>query len=231
MARQARLFISQCPVLIQLQGVVGQDVFLCRQAFGLFLNQMPASASTEGVQIHAWCLVPKGAQLLISALEPEQVGRFVQNINRHFSPQVRKMQDVKTASLWEPRFKSTVVQPGLRSLQACLFVEQFALRQGQASDGAIYPWSSFGAHCGVVSVAWLTDLPYYWQLGNTPFERQVRYREFSENLGGNAFDNLADCLAKGWLWCDDAFALQIGPLANRAVKPRPRGRPRLDANA
>jgi putative transposase len=228
MARLARLFIPECPMVLELQGIAGQDVFKTREAFSLFHAQMPESASEEGIALHAYCLVPGGALLMMSARQAVQVGRFVQNLNRHFSPAVRQVQTVNSSAIWEPRFKSTVVQPGLRSLKACLFVEQLAERATGAPDLATYPWSSFAAHAGVVNEAWLVDLPIYWQLGNTPFERQSRYRQFSEQgLGESDSSVLAECLRKGWLWSDDVFCTQIQELANRPVRPRPRGRPTI----
>ena len=36
MARQARLFIPDCPMVLELQGVAGQDVFKTRAAFSIF---------------------------------------------------------------------------------------------------------------------------------------------------------------------------------------------------
>lgn len=228
MARQARLFVPECPMVLELQGIAGQDVFKTREAFSLFHAQMPQSASEEGIAVNAYCLVPGGALLMISAPQAVQVGRFVQNLNRHFSPAVRQVQTVSSSAIWEPRFKSTVVQPGLRSLKACLFVEQLAARVTGAPDLATYPWSSFAAHAGVVNEAWLVDLPFYWQLGNTPFERQSRYRQFSEQgMGEQDMAALSECLRKGWLWSDDAFCAQIQDLANRPVRPRPRGRPTI----
>lgn len=228
MARLARLFIPECPMVLELQGIAGQDVFKTRESFSLFHAQMPESASEEGIALHAYCLVPGGALLMMSARQAVQVGRFVQNLNRHFSPAVRQVQTVNSSAIWEPRFKSTVVQPGLRSLKACLFVEQLAERATGAPDLATYPWSSFAAHAGVVNEAWLVDLPIYWQLGNTPFERQSRYRQFSEQgLGEHDSSALSECLRKGWLWSDDAFCTQIQELANRPVRPRPRGRPTI----
>ena len=226
MARQARLFIPECPTVLELQGIAGQAVFKSREAFELLHARLPASAEEEGVQIHAYCLVPNRAMLMISAGQAAQVGRFVQNLNRHFSPAVRRVQTVMSSILWEPRFKSTVVQPGIRSLKACLFVEQLAVRDAHAPDLATYLWSSYAAHAGVINEPWLSDLPVYWQLGNTPFDRQSAYRKFSEQgVGQNEEAQLQDCLQKGWLWSDDQFVAQVQELANRSVRPRPRGRP------
>ncbi|MCE2745153.1 MAG: hypothetical protein LW710_04520 [Burkholderiales bacterium] len=228
MARQARLFIPECPMLIELQGIARQEVFKTRESYFLFHALLPQSAAQERVLIHSYCMVPTRVLLLISAKEAACAGRFVQNLNRHFSPAVRQMQAVQSSALWEPRFKSTVVQPGSHSLKASLFVEQLAMRVTGAPDLTTYPWSSFAAHAGAVNEAWLTDLPVYWQLGNTPFERQSRYRQFSEQ-GLSELDTagLSRCLQKGWLWAEDSFCVEIQELANRPVRPRPRGRPAL----
>ncbi|GLR25607.1 hypothetical protein [Limnobacter litoralis] len=228
MARQARLFIPDCPTLILLQGVAGQVVFPNKSAFSSFRDRLPLSAQEEGVDVHAYCLTAGQALLLINCREAAQVGRFVQNLNRHYSPVIKLIKSTDMVSLWTPRFKSTEIQPGQHSLKACLFTEQLALRIGQSQDLTTYPWSSFAAHTGAVNEPWLTDLPVYWQLGNTPFERQARYRQFSEQgLSSKDVQGIEFCLQKGWLWSDPGFADAVQALANRSVGPKPRGRPRL----
>lgn len=226
MARQARLFIPDCPILIELQGVGQMPVFKSREAYRMFRDRLPISASEEQVDIHAYCICPSQVALLISAAQATQPGRFIQNLNRHFSPGIKQIQNIQSASVWEPRFKSTVVQPGMRSLKASLYVELMAMRLGQTPDPLTYPWSSFGVHVGVLTEPWITDLPAYWALGNTPFERQIAYRQLAENSYSSAEQaELQGCLQKGWLWADASFAEAVGPLANRSVRPRSRGRP------
>lgn len=225
MARLARLYIPECPVLLQLQGVNGQAVFNTRDAFSVFHARLLPSAQEERVLIHAYAMTPGQVLLLMHAPNADAAGRFVQNLNRHFSAWAR-VQAPNVSTLWEARFKSTVVQPGVRSLKACLYVEQLPLRGRNTDDLATYPWSSFGAHAGVVNEPWLVDLPSYWGLGNTPFERQSRYRHFADHgLSQADLAAVGHCLDKGWLWGDDDFALTVAELANRSPRPRPRGRP------
>ena len=226
MARQARLFVPDCPTLIALQGFAGQVVFPSREAFALFHARLPLSAQQEGVQIHAYGLSAGVALLLITATQARQVGRFVQNLNRHFTPALKNLLNTSTPGIWAPRFKSTEIQPGVRSLKACWYVESMAARFEPMQHLARYPWSSFAVHVGVVHEPWVCDLPSYWQLGNTPFERQVKYKEFSERLHtAETFQNLDLCLDRGWLWGDPTFCEAAGLSANRPVAPRKRGRP------
>lgn len=205
-------------------------VFKSREAYRMFRDRLPVSAEEEQIDIHAYCICPSRVALLISASQASQPGRFIQNLNRHVSPGIKQIQNLQSASVWEPRFKSTVVQPGIRSLKASLYVELLATRLGQTHDPLTYPWSSFGVHVGVVMEPWITDLPAYWALGNTPFERQVAYRQLAENSYSTAeHAELEHCLQKGWLWADTDFADAMEPHANRAVRPRARGRPRKAA--
>lgn len=230
MARQARLFIPACPMLIELHGVGPLPVFKTREAYRLFRDRLPRSALEENVDVHAYCICPSQVALLVSAGQATQPGRFIQNLNRHFSPGIRLIQHISTASIWEPRFKSAVIQPGARSLKASLYVELLAQRLGQTPDVLSYPWSSFASHAGAATEPWVCDLPEYWNLGNTPFERQVAYRQLAENGYPQAEQqDLERCVQKGWLWADEAFAAQAQEQANRPVRPRPRGRPAKSA--
>lgn len=230
MARLPRLFIPGCPILLELQGVSGQDVFKVRDAFEAFHQRLPESAAQEQIRIFAYCLTPRHAMFLVGVPEAERLGRFVQDLNRHFVSALKQIEPDNSGCVWEPRFKSTVIQPGIRSLKTCLFTETQAGLRGYTSDSSTYPWSSFQVHVGITREPWLSDLPSYWQLGNTPFEREAAYRRFAEQ--GVGLDDqalISDCLQKGWLWADDLFAENIQSLANRAVRPRPRGRPRSGA--
>lgn len=226
MARLPRLHIPNCPMLLELHAIGGQPVFKSKQAYRLFHERMPRSADEEQVSIHAYCLMPSAVAMLIASPRPESAGRFIQNLNRYFSAGLKVLQPNSASTLWEPRFKSTVVQPGPRSLLACLYVELMAQRLALTPDVLTYPWSSYGAHAGAVTERWVNDLPEYWALGNTPFERQAAYRQLAEQGWSlRDMEALQTHLNTGWLWGDEDFADQAQVTANRPVRPRSRGRP------
>ncbi|MDX1668124.1 MAG: hypothetical protein R3194_01790 [Limnobacter sp.] len=228
MARQARLFIPDCPVLVELQGVGGLEVFRNRETFEAFHDRLPLSAAEEGVKVYSYCLVTNRVLMLLGVSQANQTGRFIQNLNRHFIAQYRQLNPGVAGCVWEPRFKSTVVQPGVRSLKACLFVEFQVTYAGLNVSPGLYPWSSHRVHTGLSHEPWLSDLPSYWQLGNTPFEREAAYVRFAEQgLPHKDRLELTECLQKGWLWAEGFFADSVEPLANRAVRPRSRGRKKL----
>lgn len=230
MARLPRLFVPDCPMLIELQGVAGLPVFTTKASYLAFIECLRLSAEQMGSRIHAFCLIANKVQLLASMRTADEAGKLVQSINRKFIPKLHREGISQASTLWEPRFRSTVVQPGNRSLTAMLFVEQLALRDRITLDLSSYPWSSFQHHEGSVPYTWLAQLAGYWQLGNTPFDRQSAYGQFAQaGLSKQVERDLSACLKKGWIWADDDFCQQVAALANRSIRPRRRGRPSKDA--
>ncbi len=228
MARQARLFVEGYPQLLRLAVAPGRSAFFSRLAYETFLCHMYTLAPRFAVSVHAHALMPDQALLLVSCPLAKGVGAWVQAINRVFVPWVLQQTGQSAGAVWVPRFKSTVVQPGAWELASCLWVDTAPQWAGISQESVTYPWSSFAAHTGVAIDRELTDLPQYWALGNTPFERQVRYREFSDRgLPDRQVQVIAYGLDKGWAIADEQI-VKTGELAsNRPAAPRPRGRPRV----
>ena len=73
----------------------------------------------------------------------------------------------RCGTLWDGRFRCGVVEPGPTRLQALCLID------GAAAD----PGLTSAAHrLGGPRDGLLIDPPEYWQLGNTPFEREAAYR-------------------------------------------------------
>lgn len=87
--------------------------------------------------------------------------------------------------------------------------------------------ASYAHHAGLAIDPVLTDHPLYWALGNTPFERQRRYRALAEQtLDATRCEAALEAAYKGWIFGDDAFKRQCERLSSRRVAPLQRGRPR-----
>lgn len=222
MARQSRLFLPGFPQLLMLQSLPGISAFSAREHYQRFLDLLEVHARATQTAIHAYALWPTGAYLLLGAPEAASAGRVVQGINRVFVPW-----RLKGGHLWQPRFRSTAVQPGLWALRASLWVDAAPVRLGVATDAALYPFSSFAGHTGVTQDRLLTHLPVYATLGNTPFDRQMAFRQLAEQgIGEAAHVRIDQALQKGWLVADDAAVATLQQQTERPLQPRPRGRPR-----
>jgi putative transposase len=169
-------------------------------------------------------MMPNHVHLLLSPGEQGAAGSLMQRLGRRY---VRYFNDrhSRSGTLWEGRYRSTVVEPA-RYLLACYrYVELNPVRAGLVTDAARYQWSSCRHHLGFVSDPLLTDHSLYWALGNTPFERQAAYREILDSGElPTELDAIRHAAHRGWLLGEADRVSDAG--ANRRIGPLPKGRPR-----
>jgi len=133
----------------------------------------------------------------------------------------------RTGTLWEGRFRSAVFDPARWMLPAMLYVEGNALRAGEVTTPEADCWSSYHHHAGIEASPFVSDHSAYWELGNTPFERQSNYRMLTaEGLSGKTLETLRGHAHSGWPLGDEAFLAQLERHATRRVQPLPKGRPK-----
>jgi putative transposase len=73
----------------------------------------------------------------------------------------------------------------------------------------------------------VTEHAAYWRLGNTPFEREARYRlESAQLLAPAQAQALLSAADRGWPVGPDEFIGTLAGATARPLRPRARGRPR-----
>lgn len=225
MARLQRLYVPGLPQLILQRGnnrtVVFNDEQDCEQ-YRIFLRE---SAREAQVAIHAYVLMPDHVHLLVTPATERAAGSMMQRLGRRY---VRWFNDrhFRSGTLWEGRYRSTVLEPVEWFLRASRYVELNPVRQGIVGMPSAYLWSSCRHHIGLERDPLITDHTLYWALGNTPFERQAGYRHLLESgLSASELDRIRFAEHHGWILGADTPAVLEGG-ANRRVLPLPKGRPR-----
>jgi hypothetical protein len=89
--------------------------------------------------------------------------RYVAHFNRRYA---------RRGTLWEGRYRATVIEGERFFLLASRVVELAPVRNHLVAAPEDYRWSSYRHHIGLTVDSLITDHPLYWALGNTPFERQ-----------------------------------------------------------
>lgn len=224
MSRLSRLHVPGLPQLILQRGNNGVGIFMDEVDYQNYRDCLRNAARELGVPVHAYVLMPNHVHLLMAAAEEGVAGSLMQRLGRRY---VRYFNDRhgRTGTLWEGRYRSTVVEPDQYLLACYRYIELNPVRSGLVAEAAHYPWSSCRHHVGLVSDPLLTDHALYWALGNTPFERQAAYRALLE-AGEPAAELAAIRFAahRGWMLGETDL---IGEArANRRTTPLPKGRPR-----
>lgn len=226
MARLPRLVIPQTLHHVIQRSHEGMLLFRDNEDYTTFLSWLAQAAKQFQVAIHAYVLMPDHFQLLLTPSDERGLSRFMQWIGRYYVPYFnRKYQ--RSGSLWQGRYKATVMEAEQYFLRCSLYVEGSPLRTGLVSDVSEYPWSSYQHHIGQRIDPLVSDHPIFWALGNTPFQREANYKEMmSQSLSVAEMAQLNNSVQKGWLLGSASFQAEISKLTERRVIPAKRGRPR-----
>ncbi len=234
MARQPRLSLTGQLHHVLWRGNGHEVVFADahdRQAFTALLVQ---HALAQGVAVHAWALMPDHIHLLAMPVRDGALSLCMQAVGRSYV-QAFNRRHGRRGTLWEGRYRSTVLEADPWLLRAMVWMDTHPQRHGAgvaAVSGAelptagAHPWVTAGHYLGVSSIKGLTVPPQYWALGNTPFAREAAYRTLlAHGCDATTQAALTDAALKGWVLGSDAFVagLQQGT-ARRLQKGRP-GRP------
>ncbi len=226
MARLPRFSPAGLPALVLQRGNNRQPVFLGPDDYLHYLDCLRMAAREHDVAVHAYVLRPNHIHLVATPKGADSLSLTMQAVGRRYARHFNRAAS-RTGTLWEGRFRSAVIEPGAWLLPAMIYVESNATRAGDAATLEADRWSSYRHHIGIEASPLVSDHSIYWELGNTPFERQSNYRALAlEGLSGKTLVTLQKHAHSGWPLGDDAFLAQLERHATRRIHPLPKGRPR-----
>ncbi len=226
MARLARLYVPDQPQLVILRGLEQQPAFIEEQDYLLFIECLRTASRDHHLAIHAYALMPGAVHLLVTPRDEASLPKAMQAVGRRYVAHFNRRY-ARRGTLWEGRYRATVIEGPTYFLLASRVVETAPLRAELAASPEEFKWSSYRHHVGMTLDSLITDHSLYWSLGNTPFERQRAYTELCEQpLDDRESNRLLQATLKGWVLGSDSYREWADKAANRRVSPLPRGRPR-----
>lgn len=145
--------------------------------------------------------------------------RYVQYVNRSYK---------RSGTLWDSRYKSSVVQADNYLLTCQRYIELNPVRAAMVEDPAHYRWTSYRANGLGQADARLMPHPVYLALGRDDKTRQVAYRElFRAQLDRAAIDDIRLALNQSQPLGNSRFLAKIEKITGERREARPRGRPRV----
>lgn len=226
MARLARLAVAGCVHHVVQRGVERRPVFRDAADFQRMQSELGELCRTAGLALHAYVLMPDHFHLLLTPPEAGALSRTMQALGRRYVRWFNQRHD-RAGTLWEGRFRSTVIEPEAYLLDCMRYVELNPSRAAFVADASTYPWSSLAHHLGLALDPLISDHPQYWALGNTPFERQAAYaRACAAPPDGAVLRRIREATHRGWPLGGAAFLEALARKTERRVVARAVGRPR-----
>ena len=133
----------------------------------------------------------------------------------------------RSGTLWEGRFKSSLVQSERYLLELYRYIELNPVRADMVDDPGEYSWSSYACNALGVKTELQTPHPEYLSLGKTKEERLEKYRAlFKAHVSDKLLKEIRESVNKGLALGSERFAAQIEALTDRRVTSRKAGRPK-----
>jgi len=226
MPRRPRVHLPGQPLHIVLRGHNREACFFAEEDFHIFLHWLGESLKTSGIALHAYVLMTNHVHLLITPKRAEDVPGLMISIGRRYVQYINKTYR-RTGTLWDSRYKSSLIQSDLYLLTCQRYIELNPVRAAMVEDPAHYRWTSYRANALGVADARIAPHPVYLALGATDKQRQAAYRAlFSTELDTEAIADIRLALNQNQVLGNERFHRKIEKATGERREARPRGRPR-----
>jgi putative transposase len=225
MARQPRLTIPHYPHHIIQRGNNRQAIFTSNADYQAMLNLLRDAALQHKVAIHSYVLMTNHLHLLATPQDDSGLSLMMQQVGRSYV-QLFNKRNGRTGTLFDGRYKSTLVQTE-RYLLACMaYIDLNPVRAGMVAQPQDYVWSSYGYYAGLRADALVSPHPHFWNLGNTPFAREAAYVDFVRaGLSGADEKLLTRSTQRSGALGDEDFLTELEKITQKSIKPGVKGRP------
>jgi putative transposase len=227
MARLPRLTVTGYPHHVILRGNDRQDIFRNTGDYQRMLDLFEQHSREQGVDIHAYVLMTNHLHLLLTPQQEQGLPKMMQAVGRSYVQIFNKVHG-RTGTLWEGRYRSTLIQTE-RYLLACMaYIDLNPVRAHMVAQPEDYVWSSFGHYAGRRNDRLITPHTLYWGLGNTPFAREAAYAEMVHaGIQADQQRALTDATLSGWALGDAKFIAGLKAQTPRRPSKGKAGRPFL----
>lgn len=229
MARLPRYVVPGQPQHIIQRGNNRQVIFAAEADYQFFRDALIEAANQHGLMIHAYVWMTNHIHLLATPLFEHSISKVFQSVGRKYV-QYFNFTYKRSGTLWEGRYRATVVDSERYLLTVMRYIELNPVRAGMCQHPAEYTWSSYAFNAlGIVGLntQWLQRHEEYLRLGVNGAERQVCYQTlFNAEITKEDLISIRESTHKGWALGGDKFKATIALLSNRQVVSKGVGRPK-----
>lgn len=225
MARLPRLDLPEMPQHIVQRGNNRGPCFFEERHRHMYLAFLRDAAGAADVAVHAYVLMTNHVHLLITPRRSGGMSALMQALGRRYVQSLNKLCS-RTGTLFEGRFRSSLVQSDRYLLCCYRYIELNPVRAGLAADPAGYRWSSYRCNALGRRDDLITLHPLFGALGSTPEECQDRYRALvAEGLSDADGDAVRSHLRQGRALGSPEFQALVETMAGRRRGIARKGRP------
>jgi REP-associated tyrosine transposase len=227
MSRKSRFNLVGLPQHVIQRGNNREPCFYADDDYFRYLHDLKDAADKNRCAIHAYVLMTNHVHLLVTPFKDNGVSHMMQDLGRKYVRYINHSYK-RTGTLWEGRFKSSLVDSEKYLLTCMRYIELNPVRASMVSHPGDYCWSSYACNGMGKSDALINKHLLYSQLGNNDSEQLYAYRElFKNHLDSGDLHGIRNALNQELVLGRDDFKEKIEQMTKRQVNPAQMGRPRI----
>lgn len=226
MPRRPRVNFSDLPLHLIQRGNNRQACFFAEEDYRFYLHWLRLGAEKYGCAVHAYVLMTNHVHLLLTPRTTGAASRLMQSLGRRYVQYVNRSYG-RSGTLWEGRFKASLVSAEDYLLKCCRYVELNPVRAGIVRHPDEYVWSSHGANGLGERSELVTPHELYLRLGRAREQRLAAYRSlFRTELDDEDLGAIRKSVNQGLPLGAERFRLEVEVALGRKLAADARGRPR-----
>jgi len=182
-----------------------QACFYQTKTYAVYLTKLKETAVKFDVQIHCFVLMTNHVHLLMTATKSNGISRLMQSLGRYY---VRYFNTAyrRTGTLWEGRFKSSLINSKEHLLNVYQYIEMNPVRAHMVSH----------ANGADKDISLITPHPLYLVLGDSKAQRVSRYNDLiSKDLSETVTLQITHTSDKSLVLGNDRFVHEISQQLKR----------------
>lgn len=225
MARLSRYFLEGQPQHVIQRGNNREPIFAAEMDYLFYLGCLQDAVERYGCEIHAFVLMTNHVHLLVTPETEQSLPKILQSVGRRYV-QYFNYTYKRTGTLWEGRYKATLIDSEHYLLTCMRYIELNPVRAGMVGHPGDYRWSSYPFNSRGDDNSLVTAHSIYRRLGRSAATRQSAYRQlFRGHLAKEDVDAIREATNKAWVLGNERFQKKIEVLTGRRAAQQSRGRP------
>ncbi len=226
MPRRPRIIIPGIPLHIIQRGNNRQACFFADDDYGFYLDWLQEYSRRTGCAVHAYVIMTNHVHLLLTPKNKESAGHLMKSLGQRYVQYINRTYK-RSGTLWEGRFRSSIVQHDAYLLTCQRYIEMNPVRAGLVDNPGDYKWSSYQTNGQGYPSALITHHSIYNDLGVDDTRRLSAYKElFRDHLDPGEVDKIRKATNGNFALGSCRFQEEISCMLGRRVIPGRAGRPR-----
>ena len=226
MPRTARLRLPDVPLHILQRGHNRSPCFIDTKDYELYLGLLEEFSLLHACPVHAYVLMTNHIHLLATPQRPESASEMMRSVNQRYVQHVNRKWK-RSGSLWEGRFRSSLVDSESYFFTCQRYIELNPVRAQMTAFPGQHPWSSYRANAEGFPTSLVVEHSLYAGLGADAAARRRNYRAmFDRPLSPVQLEAIRGAIRSNRPLGSEAFAKAMTSIFGKRAETPSMGRPR-----